>query len=84
MYHIRWADPSEGSASPSPDLSKDLDAICDFIAAETAQREGPSAGSARRVLISCARGDGRSQAAACAYLIRRHCWELGEVGLTML
>ena len=78
MYHIRWADPSEGSVSPSPDLGKDLDAICDFIAAETAQREGPSAGSARRVLISCARGDGRSQAAACAYLIRRHCWELSE------
>jgi hypothetical protein len=74
VHHIKWADPSTaaGAQALRGDLQGDLDAICDFVAAES--KEAANHGVAPRVLLSCTRGDSRSYAAACAYLVRRHSW----------
>ena len=79
VHHLKWADPSDpvGAKELDRDFQADLDAICDFIAAEKVSNAARG-GQPGRVLISCSRGDARSQAAACAFLVRQHGWKMPE------
>lgn len=78
VHHIQWADPSvpSGALALRGDLQGDLDAVCDFVAAEA--KEAAVQGVKPRILFSCSRGDSRSYAAACAYLVRRHRWRVAQ------
>ena len=78
VHHIKWADPSvpSGALALRGDLQGDLDAICDFVASEA--KEAASHGVQPRILFSCSRGDSRSYAAACAYLVQRHSWSVPQ------
>ena len=75
VHHIRWADPSEpaGVAALRQDLQGDLDAICDFIAAESKEAASQVTTHATRLLR-----------VVCGSILTQCLWVQGQVPRTLL